>query len=323
MSLYKQPGSQIWWMGFTIKGYPRVREPTGETDFEEASRVEIRRKAEVLKQPQALTGRTWLNAITKWTDNKDPSLTELQSIQKFNKFFKDCQLSRVTADSIDAALSAFCTNPSTYNRHRARVLGILKLSKVVIDLPPRKTRPKTRMALTPELWVKLHAELPKHQQHMAAFALATGLRQSNVLQLTWDKVDLDKELVWVEAGMAKSKKAIGVPLSIEAINVLKTVKGEHAEFCFTYNGKTVSEIKTAFIAACIRAGVGRVDGKGRYTGFTWHGFRHTFATWHALNGTPAEVLQELGAWKDARMVRNYTHLNPGYLASFANNARKK
>lgn len=29
------------------------------------------------------------------------------------------------------------------------------------------------------------------------------------------------------------------------------------------------------------------------------------------------------AWNDERMVKNYAHHSPGYLAQFANNVRKK
>lgn len=94
-----------------------------------------------------------------------------------------------------------------------------------------------------------------------------------------------------------------------------------------YLGRAISEIKTAFIAACIRAGLGEYvtgeDGKPHYQGFTWHGLRHTWATWHIQNGTPTEVLQKLGAWADHRMVMNYAHHSAGYLAKFADNAAPK
>ncbi|HBN22304.1 MAG TPA: hypothetical protein DD412_03605 [Holosporales bacterium] len=30
--------------------------------------------------------------------------------------------------------------------------------------------------------------------------------------------------------------------------------------------------------------------------FRWHDWRHTWASWHAQEGTPLSVLQELGGW---------------------------
>lgn len=322
MSLYKQPGSDIWWMRFTLTGYPRIRESTGETDREEAQRVEIRRQAEVLSQPAALKGKSWSSAVLKWSETKDPSYVELLSLQKFNTFFPDRMLSSITGDLVDAALKKFCKHPATYNRHRSRVLGILALSKVTIDLAPRKVKEVDADWLTYEQWELLRAELPPHMLPMATFAITTGLRQANVLQLRWDRVDLTRALVWVDASNTKSGKPIAVPLSIEAINVLKSVQGQHPEFCFTYRGRPVSEIKTAFMSACIRAGVGRYV-KGQYTGFTWHGFRHTWATWHVQNGTPLDVLQKLGGWASYSMVLRYGKHSAGYLAQYANNTKEK
>jgi integrase len=43
--------------------------------------------------------------------------------------------------------------------------------------------------------------------------------------------------------------------------------------------------KTSFLKARKRAGL---------NGFRWHDFRHTWASWHAMGGTPLDVLQKLG-----------------------------
>lgn len=50
-----------------------------------------------------------------------------------------------------------------------------------------------------------------------------------------------------------------------------------------------------------------------------HDLRHTLAGWHAQNGTPPQVLKELGGWASLQMVDRYMHLAPPHLASFANN----
>jgi integrase len=196
------------------------------------------------------------------------------------------------------------------------------MNGVILKLDTRKVKKKARTWLTHEQWAALYAELPPHMQPMAEFAVETGLRQSNVLKLAWDRVDVKRRLVWIEAEDMKGGTAIGIPLSTGALRVLQAQTGKHPEFVFTYQKRPIKEIKTAFIAACVRAGVGRmVD--GAYRGFTWHGFRHTWATWHVQNGTPLDVLQKLGAWKDHRMVLNYAHHSPGHLASFADNAKEK
>ena len=86
-------------------------------------------------------------------------------------------------------------------------------------------------------------------QPMAMFAVTTGLRQSNVLNLTWRCVDLKRKVAWVEAQDMKADAALNIPLSKEALHVLASQEGQHDEFVFTYRGKPISEIKTAFQAA--------------------------------------------------------------------------
>lgn len=53
--------------------------------------------------------------------------------------------------------------------------------------------------------------------------------------------------------------------------------------------------------------------------FRGHDLRHTWASWHIQRGTPLHVLQELGGWSDASMVRKYAHLSASHLAAFADN----
>jgi integrase len=53
--------------------------------------------------------------------------------------------------------------------------------------------------------------LPPHQRQLARFALATGLRQANVLDLQWSAVDLGRRTAWVHGDEAKDGEAIGVP----------------------------------------------------------------------------------------------------------------
>lgn len=48
----------------------------------------------------------------------------------------------------------------------------------------------------------------------------------------------------------------------------------------------------------------------------WHDLRHTWASWHVQNGTPLNVLQELGGWESPQMVRRYAHFSAGHLAVY-------
>lgn len=321
MPLYKQPNSAVWWANVSVPGRPRLRRSTGETDEVKAQKRHDEFKVELWNEAPALDGKTWGRAVAAWVTAEARSDSELLSLAKFGRGYPDRPLKDVTPDSIDDALD-FCHTAGTYTRYRTMLAAVLNLAGHKLKLKSRRDKKKKpRDWLTHAQWARLLAELPPHMRPMAQFAVSTGLRQANVLGLTWQRVDLDRKIVWVEAEDMKADQAISIPLSKEALNVLNAQKDQHPEFVFTYRGKPIQEIKTAFQAACIRAGVGRyLDGK--YQGFTWHGLRHTWATWHVQNGTPLEVLQKLGGWSDLRMVMNYAHHSPGHLASFADNTTR-
>ena len=46
-------------------------------------------------------------------------------------------------------------------------------------------------------------ELPEHQREVVIFAMATGLRQANVLGLEWSRVDLEAGHAWLP-GLSRS-----------------------------------------------------------------------------------------------------------------------
>ncbi|MCA0241677.1 MAG: site-specific integrase [Proteobacteria bacterium] len=156
--------------------------------------------------------------------------------------------------------------------------------------------------------------LPKglllHQ--VAECSLLTGLRRDNVLGLTWNHIDIERQLVWVESEEMKGGQAIAVPLSVRATEILKACRGAHKTHVFTYRGKPVQSVKTGFLHACALA---------KRKGFTWHGLRHTWATWHVQRKTLLDVLQKLGAWSDLRMVTNYAQHSADYLARLSKNRR--
>lgn len=335
MSLYKQKNSQVWWSNLRHNG-ARVRQSTGETDRAAAQRRENQFQVALWALPSNAQGRTWGEAVIAWTSIEPRSDSELLSLAKFGRNYPDRPLSEVTRENVDEALS-FCRSAGTYMRYRTMIAAILNLAKKAkwIADPPllavrRDKKTKRRTWLTHEQWAALLAELPKHLKPMATFAVETGLRQENVLGLRWAEVSIERRMAWVEAEDAKADAALAVPLNDAALAVLvsqRAIQNEKEPYVFTFRGKRVADVKTAFMAACIRAKLGEYvtdeDEHSHYQGFTWHGLRHTWATWHKQNGTPDEALQALGGWKDARMVKTYAHHAPGFAAGFANNTRKE
>ena len=170
--------------------------------------------------------------------------------------------------------------------------------------PTRRVRFLTRTEAA-----RLLKVLPAHLADMAVFSLATGLRRANVTGLQWSQVDLTRRIAWIHPDQAKARKAIAVPLNAEAVLVIRKQIGRHATHVFSYKGRAVTQVSTkAWYQSLAKAGI---------EDFRWHDLRLTWASWHVQQGTPLHVLQELGGWETAEMVRRYAHLNAEHLAPYA------
>ena len=215
----------------------------------------------------------------------------------------------------DAKLAGGCRN-ATVNRVLALLRAILR--KCVNEWEWLDKAPAVRMLrepsrriryLTRQEAMRLLAELPEHLADMAAFSLATGLRAANVTGLMWSQVDLERRLAWIHPDQAKARKAIPVPLNAEAVAAVAKQLGKHAVYVFSYRGSRITQVSTgAWYSALKRAGI---------EDFRWHDLRHTWASWHVQGGTPLFVLQEMGGWASAEMVRRYAHLAADHLAPYA------
>jgi integrase len=205
----------------------------------------------------------------------------------------------------------------TVNRYLALVRAILLRARDEwewIDRTPKvklfKEGPGRERSITPEQVVALLTELPLHQRDVVVFALATGLRQSNVVGLEWSHVNLKMGHAWVGADHSKNRKPISVPLNTTAQGVLQRQIGKHRERVFAFRGKPLGWANTkAWRNALKRAGI---------ENFRWHDLRHTWASWHRQSGTPTHELQRLGGWRSSVMVERYAHLAPDHLAKAAN-----
>lgn len=207
---------------------------------------------------------------------------------------------------------------ATVNRMLAVLRAILKQACEVwgwIDRVPKVAllkEEKTELRwLTKEEVNNLRQELPHHLKQMMLFSVLCGLRMSNVTNLTWKQVNLSTGSIIFSHKEMKNGKPFSIPLCKEAIDVLNEQKGEHSEYVFTYKGEHVKNANTrAFKRALARAGIDSIS---------WHTLRHTFASWHRQNGTPLDVLQELGGWQSEEMVKRYAHLGVDHLAKYTAN----
>lgn len=312
MSIYRR--GDVWWYYITHEGQ-RHRGSTGEGERPAAQRFHDELKAELWRQRR---GGVYLHsALETWIGKRTGP--DSYRVEKLKGIIPDRPLEDVTGEWLEPRIPD--STPATFNRYANIITAAWNKARKRQDLPPlhieRKATPRGRVRwLTGEEWERLRKVLPAHQRPMAELAIATGLRQANIFRLEWAQVDLERERAWIHADQAKAGKPIGVKLNEDAMAVLnaqhKITGGGKWVFVGKDGKKPPTEIKTAWKRACAAAGL---------EDFHWHDLRHTWATWHVMEGTPLEALQKLGGWADHRMVLRYAHLAESFVDQFAGNAK--
>lgn len=244
---------------------------------------------------------------------------DVSRIRWFTRHLRGRTLDQVSRDLIDRLVSRQLARRSdrTKDLYVALIRAIFRKAmrewEWIDAMPSFKTysrggKVRVRYLTTAQAQAVL-AKLPAHQREVVLFALATGLRQRNILDLSWDRVDLARRLATIEGRDTKNGEALGVPLNDIAVAVLERQKGKHKSHVFTYRGKPLRTANTRAWRGALKA-CGIKD-------FRWHDLRHTWATWLRQNDVPTWVLQELGGWKSESMVRRYAHMSVKHLEPYA------
>jgi integrase len=138
-------------------------------------------------------------------------------------------------------------------------------------------------------------------------ALNTGMRKSEILGLTWDRVDMVNRVILLD----KTKNGDRREISINE-TLLKTLSGIvrnlKTDYVF-YNPATLKsyyEIKKSFAAALRKSHI--ID-------FHFHDLRHTFASWLIMGGIDLTTVKDLLGHKDITMTLRYSHLAASHISN--------
>lgn len=218
---------------------------------------------------------------------------------------------------------------STKAKHLALMKSLLRaaerdwkwLEKAPVIKVPQVRNKRVRW-LEPVEAQRLVDECHEPLKSVVKFALSTGLRRSNIIDLEWSQIDMQRRVAWIHPEQSKSAKAIGVALNDTACRVLRDQIGRHNKWVFVHTQaakrsdgtatpivrKMRIDSNTAWRLALQRAGI---------ENFRFHDLRHTWASWLIQAGVPLSVLQEMGGWESIEMVRRYAHLAPSHLTEHA------
>jgi integrase len=159
-------------------------------------------------------------------------------------------------------------------------------------------------ALTGDEVIRLIEACPPYLKPIVITAVYTGLRKSDILNLKWRDIDLEKGLIRVIE--QKTGKIRNIVLNDDMRILLHSlpVKGEYV---FPgKNGKPFKDVKKSFQTALIKAGIERGEGKQK---IVFHSLRHTCISLLTEKGADTTAVKNYVAHADEKMTEHYTHLS--------------
>ncbi|MDH3973497.1 MAG: tyrosine-type recombinase/integrase [Deltaproteobacteria bacterium] len=134
------------------------------------------------------------------------------------------------------------------------------------------------------------------------FAINTGLRMSEILNLEWKRVNLFRKTISIYEQKNRGRDTL--PLNARTLEVLiarnkvRSIKNNLVFFSEAGTRLDASNLRRAFNEAIDKAGIERLR---------FHDLRHTFATRLIQNGVDIYTVQKLGRWRSIQMVERYAH----------------
>ncbi len=317
----------VWWISFVYKG-KRYRQSTETGNKKLAQKIEDKVKTEVVEgkwfERLPCEEKTFREMMHKYLAEHSAHNKSPRSHKRDNSLadhliaaFGEMMVSEIGPNSISAykiMRRKEGAAPKTINNELILMGHAFSLAmkewEWVRDNPVRKVSKEKvdnqiERWLTPEEEGNLISFSPLWLEQIIAFAINTGLRQSEILDLKWWQVDPERRTVAILKQKNKGRDTL--PLNARAMAILKEryqVRESRTDHVF-YNGN-VSRINArnllrAFYSATKKAGL---------KDLRFHDLRHTFATRLVQSGVDIYTVQKLGRWKTISMVMRYAHHYP-------------
>lgn len=163
--------------------------------------------------------------------------------------------------------------------------------------------------LTREEFDRLIQECPEHLKPLVFVAVHTGMRQGELLALTWADVDLENGFAAVND--PKNATPRKVPLNA---TVRETLRGLKANAMKVFCGADGHPIAARTVHKQFKHAVELA----KIENFRFHDLRHTCASWLVMAGVEVRKVKEILGHKDIRTTLRYSHLSPDQIVEAVN-----
>jgi len=147
---------------------------------------------------------------------------------------------------------------------------------------------------------------------VVVLALSTGMRQGEIMGLTWDVVDLNQGRAILHETKNGERRAVAITgHALELLKELSKVRRIDCNLLFPAKENAPQkpqkpmDLRTPWETAVKRA---------ELHDFKFHDLRHSAASYLAMNGASLAEIAEVLGHKTLQMVKRYAHLSEGHTA---------
>jgi len=321
----KQRGD--WWVCWKCRRGHRHREKIGPRALAKERYRERRTQARLngfcLEAERQKHGPVlFMDLTARWmkdhaTVTKRSWTTDRHRIETLKPLFGGKSLSEITPDLVDRHRaerlrshrpgSKSLISPTTVNKEVALLKAMLNkaITWGYLDVNPlrnvkRLPEPDGRLRyLDADEIERLLAACPSHLLPIVLCALHTGMRRGEILNLTWDRVDMKQRIIHVTG--TKTGRNRTIPINDPLLEALRHLPRHLGTDYMFWNHETATRyvsIKRAWATALKQANI---------TGFRFHDLRHTFASHVQMGLGDLRATQTLLGHADPRMTMRYAH----------------
>lgn len=159
--------------------------------------------------------------------------------------------------------------------------------------------------LTKEEFDRLYLTCNDRLKPIVLFAVNTGVRQDNILSLTWENIDLRRGVFTLPH--TKNGERLGLPMNNTVKELLTELnKVRHINGDYVFSSTVGTKIDASKVDKWFRQALKAAE----ITDFRFHDLRHTFASWLSQGDVNIYKVQRLLGHRTIAMTMRYAHLSP-------------
>lgn len=153
---------------------------------------------------------------------------------------------------------------------------------------------------------------------VVVLALSTGMRQGEIMGLSWGDVDLDRGRAILHETKNDERRAVAIAgHAMEVLMDMSKVRRIDCKWIFPAKGirpQKPMDLRTPWENAVKEAEI---------EDFRFHDLRHSAASYLAMNGASLAEIAEVLGHKTLQMVKRYAHLTEGHTAQVVESMNQK